>query len=182
MSPPLTPDLVFPAVLSRTSDSPAGREGRHVGHTSLTLCLDTGSVLAGGVTASWGCEPSWAPSPFDLNLGSSRRGSSLADLPFSMPQSSGPLATRGISGVGSHLALWQSWHPHLPQPPCKPLPSFFLPNRKYSHFCLSFCGHSISSVVAEGEEGKLGSSFGWGRAPVVVFNGKYLSEMLLWAP
>lgn len=28
------------------------------------------------------------------------------------------------------------------------------------------------------QRGKLGSRFGWGREPVVVFNGKYLSEML----
>ena len=35
---------------------------------------------------------------------------------------------------------------------------------------------------AEGEEGKLDSSFGWGREPGVVFDGKYLSEMLIWDP
>lgn len=46
---------------------------------------------------------------------------------------------------------------------------------------MSFCGHSISSILVEAEVGKLGSSFGWGRAPVVL-NGKYLSEMLIQAP
>lgn len=60
-----------------------------------------------------------------------------------------------------------------------PTTLFFFSNRGYSH--VSFCGHSISSILVEAEVGKLGSSFGWGRAPVVL-NGKYLSEMLIQAP
>lgn len=51
----------FPA---QTSDSPAGREGRHVGPTSLTPHWDAGSAVFVDVTASWGCRAFLGPSPF----------------------------------------------------------------------------------------------------------------------
>lgn len=75
------------------------------------------------VTASWGDRA--FPGPHLLltqTLECSRReGAPSKPCLFLCPSSSGPTATEGASGVGLHPTHWQSWHPHLLQPPCYPL-------------------------------------------------------------
>lgn len=118
-----------------------------------------GRVVLGAI-ASQRCGASLGPQP-RLKPWATLRGQASASL--SLPAAAVALWL-SHSCLGTFRGGRSSLLPFLVFPPHKEAWAAFVQT----------CGHSISCILAEAE-GKLGSSFGWGRAPVVVFNGKYLS-------